>query len=225
MKNFLAILAAMAQRAFDPFRPADERGQDTYQPVMNTKAPAGHLVAICVGHSRDGDNGATAADGTSEWEFNSRMAVNIHNALFAQGVDSFVVAKYEGNGYGAAMRWVASHVEKRHASLAVELHFNAATGTAQGHEWLYWSDSTRSKRLADCLRDSFVDFFPLRRSRGSRPKTSGDRGAEFLRLTHCPAVICEPFFGDNPEEWGFAIANQADIAEAIAGGIIQYLKS
>jgi len=37
MKNFLAILAALAQRAFDPFRPADERWQDTYQPPKPVK--------------------------------------------------------------------------------------------------------------------------------------------------------------------------------------------
>jgi N-acetylmuramoyl-L-alanine amidase len=225
MKGIFAILTAVMQKAFDPFRSEEDRGFDTYEPKQNMKAPSGHLVAICVGHSRDGDNGATSVDDTSEWEYNSRLAVDIHNALFAMGVDSFVVSKYEGKGYGAAMRWISSHVEKRHASLAIELHFNAATGTAKGHEWLYWSTSSRSKRLASLLRDAFIAAFPAQRSRGAVAKTSGDRGAEFLRLTHCPAVICEPFFGDTPSEWNFALANKEKIGDAIATGIVDFLNS
>ena len=184
-----------------------------------------NLVAICVGHSRTGDNGATSADGTSEWEYNWTLANTLKQELDARQIDSFVVSDYEGHGYGAAMRWVAKHVEQKHASLAVELHFNASAGTAQGHEWLYWITSTRGQRLADSIRDSFVAVFPTRKSRGSRPKSSGDRGAEFLRLTHCPAVICEPFFGDNPEEWGFATSHREEIAESIAEGIENFLKA
>ena len=184
-----------------------------------------HLVAICIGHSRTGDNGATSADGTSEWEFNRTIGQSLKQALDARQIDSFVVDDYEGHGYGAAMRWVAKHVEQRHASIAVELHFNASAGQAQGHEWLYWITSSRGKRLADCLRDAYVAAFPIRKSRGSRPKSSGDRGAEFLRLTHCPAVIAEPFFGDNPDEWEFATTHREEIAEALAEGIEHYLTS
>lgn len=183
------------------------------------------LVALCVGHSREGDNGAEAVDGTSEWQFNADLAVRIQRHLKMHGIRSFIVDKYEGSGYGAAMRWVAAHVEKQHASCAVELHYNAATGTAQGHEWLYWSTSKRGKVLAEKLRAEFAADFPDQRDRGIKAKASGDRGAEFLRLTHCPAVIAEPFFGDNPQEWQFATANRDAIANAIAHGIQKFLET
>jgi N-acetylmuramoyl-L-alanine amidase len=52
---------------------------------------------------------------------------------------------------------------------------------------------------------------------------TGERGGEFLKLTHCPAVIAEPFFGSNPQEWQTASSSVSAIAEAMATGIIDYL--
>jgi N-acetylmuramoyl-L-alanine amidase len=187
------------------------------------------LIAICVGHSRfigaKRDGGAVSAGGVSEWTYNRDLAFAIERILRARGIISFVCDKYEGTGYTDSMRWVASHIKGKQATLALELHFNAATGTAKGHEWLYWGTSKDSKRLADCLREAYVKAVPGALSRGSKAKASGDRGGEFLKLTHCPAVIAEPFFGDNPKEWDFASKNQTAIAEAICDGIEEYLKA
>lgn len=192
-------------------------------PAMSTETNP--FIAICVGHSRSGDDGATSADGTSEWTFNADLAKRISGHLSMHGLKSFIVDKYEGYGYGEATRWVAAHVEQRHASCAVELHFNASNGGANGHEWLYWGNSSRSKALAEWLCQEFRVEFPLQKERGVKGKASGDRGAEFLRRTHCPAVICEPFFGDNPSEWEFATANRDKIAAAIAHGIQKFSES
>ena len=41
---------------------------------------------------------------------------------------------------------------------------------------------------------------PDTKTRGIKERKSG-RGSEFLRQTPCPAVICEPFFGDNEGDW------------------------
>lgn len=60
-------------------------------------------------------------------------------------------------------------------------------------------------------------------ARGTKPRTSADRGGEFLRLTHCPAVICEPFFGDNAADWRVAVDRKGDMADAIAQGISNFI--
>lgn len=187
------------------------------------------LIAICVGHSRfigtKRDGGAVSAGRVSEWVYNRDLAFTIERILRERGIIGFVCDKYEGSGYTDSMRWVASHIKGKQATLALELHFNAATGTAKGHEWLYWGTSNGSKLLADSLREAYTKTFPGAVSRGSKAKASGDRGGEFLKLTHCPAVICEPFFGDNPQEWEFASTHQTAIAEAICDGIEDYLKA
>jgi len=187
------------------------------------------LIAICVGHSRfigaKRDGGAVSAGGVSEWVYNRDLAFTIERILRERGIIGFVCDKYEGSGYTDSMRWVASHIKGKQATLAIELHFNAATGTAKGHEWLHWGTSKGSKLLADSLREAYSKAFPSAVSRGSKAKGSGERGGEFLKLTHCPAVICEPFFGDNPQEWEFASTHQTSIAEAICDGIEDYLKA
>jgi N-acetylmuramoyl-L-alanine amidase len=181
------------------------------------------LVAICVGHSRSGDDGAVSIGHISEWHFNQALSVVVAEELEKLGVPNFIVDEYEGNGYGSAMRWVADTLEQKHASLALELHFNASDGGARGHEWLFWSSSKRSSRLATCLLARYQAAFPEVPMRGIKPKKSGDRGAEFLRLTHCPSVICEPFFGDNQQDWEIASPRIPDIARAIAAGVHDYL--
>jgi N-acetylmuramoyl-L-alanine amidase len=73
------------------------------------------------------------------------------------------------------------------------------------------------------LRGAYSESFPQAVSRGSKAKVTGERGGEFLKLTHCPAVIAEPFFGDNPQEWEVASSSVSAMAEAMATGIIDYL--
>ena len=189
--------------------------------------PPETLVAICVGHSRHiggkRDGGAVSVGGVSEWAFNRDLAFQIDRILREKGVQSFVIDDYKGSGYTDSMKWLASEIKGKHATLAVELHFNAATGTAKGHEWLFWQTSKGGKALASALRGAYEEAFPLSVNRGIKAKVSGERGGEFLKLTHCPAVICEPFFGDNPGEWQTASSSMTAMAEAMATGITDYL--
>lgn len=185
------------------------------------------MVAICVGHSRkingNVEGGAVSVDGTKEWDYNRELANMIHHHLRNAGIMCFVEQQYEGTGYTDSMRWLASYLDSRDTKLAIELHFNASSGGARGHEWLHWGSSIRSQTVAESIHQEFTKAFPLQKNRGVKAKSASDRGAEFLRLTKCPAVICEPFFGDNTEDWSFAIEHKRDIARAIARGVINYL--
>lgn len=187
------------------------------------------LIALCIGHSRitNGriEGGAVTHDGsTNEWTWNSGLGELIEKNLHAAGVRSVVVSKYEGSGYTSAQRWVAAHLRSLGATAAIELHFNAADATsASGHEWLYWSTSKRGKALATALSAEFNLSVPEIKARGAKPRFHGDRGAEFLKLTHCPAVIAEPFFGSSESDWRTAQAKRSQIALAIANGILAWL--
>lgn len=133
-----------------------------------------------------------------------------------------IIDAYEGNGYGSAMRWLAGEIEERGCDLAIELHFNSADEKAQGHEWLHWITSKRGNGLAWHFRKAFRDTFPEIVDRGLKPKHEGDRGAEFLRLTRCPAIICEPFFGSNG--WDCAVIDKKG-HKAVAFAYVSALKA
>ena len=160
----------------------------------------------------------------NEWTWNTGLAELISKNLHAAGVKSVIISKYEGSGYTSAQRWLAGHLKSIGATAAIELHFNASDSlTASGHEWLYWSTSTRGKPLAASLNAEMSLSVPEIKSRGAKPRFHGDRGAEFLKLTHCPAVIAEPFFGSSESDWKTAQAKRAQIALAIANGALEWL--
>lgn len=186
------------------------------------------LVAICVGHSRKingrTEGGAVSVGRVSEHQFNRELAGWIADNLQNAGIRVNVISEYEGTGYTSAQKWVASQLKEDGTNLALELHFNCADATtAQGHEWLFWSSSTNGKRLATKLDEEMRKAFPEIKARGVKPLKPGDRGAEFVKLTPCPAVICEPFFGSSSHDWITASARKHDLARVISEGVISYL--
>ena len=211
--------------AFDSLTGALERHESAkYQkPIMS--AP---IIALCVGHSRPinghPEGGAVSIDGTQEWIYNKDLAFMIQSELKNSRVSSQVISSYDGVSYGSAQRWLAGHLKSLGVQLAIELHFNSSDNpTATGHEWLYWSTSSKSKELANSLHAEMCFALPDLRARGIQPKTSADHGAGFLRGTHCPAVICEPGFGSNPLDWRILNTQKPAVARAIAQGILAYL--
>jgi N-acetylmuramoyl-L-alanine amidase len=211
---------------FDSITTSLERHESKKYPQPDFMTPP--TIAICVGHSRPvnghPEGGAVSVDGTQEWTYNKDLAFQINAELTKSRVSSIVISSYDGVGYGAAQRWLAAHLKTLGVQLAIELHFNSSDSpAATGHEWLYWSTSTKSKALADNLHAEMCLALPDIRSRGIQPKTSADRGAEFLRGTHCPAVICEPGFGSNPNDWRTLTLQKSALARAIAQGLLSYL--
>lgn len=186
------------------------------------------LIALCIGHSRlkNGrvEGGAVSVGGESEWSYNRQLAEMIVDELGQRMIDTLEVSRYEGAGYGAAQRWLADRLKKSGATLALELHFNASDDPdANGHEWLYWHSSKQGKLLAESINAEMCLAVNSIRTRGAKPRFTGDRGAEFLRGTHCPSVICEVGFGSNARDWQVMVEQKARIARAIAHGILEFL--
>lgn len=176
-------------------------------------------IGICVGHSRRGDSGAVTLWGESEHVYNSKVAKLLQSKLNARGIDSFVIDDYKNSSYGAGIAYAAKVLRNEGASHAIELHFNSAGPSAHGAEWLHWETSTGGKRLAEAMRSAFVKAFPTMKDRGLKPKGKGARGSTFLRKTHCPAILTEPFFGSSSKDCAVFKDNEEQLAEAYAAGI------
>lgn len=178
------------------------------------------MIAICVGHSR-GDGGAISVGGMNEWHYNRVLGGNIVQILRDRWIPAMLIDRYAQTGYGRAMEMLATSLKGQRVEMAVELHFNSATSAAAtGHEWLYWQSSVPGRALAQCLDRRMSEAFPKHKRRGLKPIVSeNDRGGGFLKKTHCPAVICEPFFGTNVDDWRLATKCRDALALVIADGI------
>lgn len=206
-----------------------------YAPPTAIKEPIAKLpehgqrqkVALCLGHARPVDQGNIGAGGISEEQYNTMLIGMIATKLTLRGIECIVVDYYPGQSYEEAMQWLAMHLVRQKCTAAVEFHFNAYDGRVHGREVLHWEHSKRGILLAECLLAHQNKAFPDRVNRGLKPRNYQDRGALFLSLTHCPAAISEPFFGDTPEEWEyFSKPENIDrLAEANTDGIAHWVET
>ena len=182
-------------------------------------------VAICVGHSRQGDTGAVSCGGINEWTYNKKVAEYLKSDLQEYGISSFVVDNYGGTygSYTSSMNWLAKHLKEQEASIAVELHFNAADNSkAEGMEMLHWHSSRIGLSISEYILKSCQRFFPLTKNRGTKAIKSGDRGGLMLKTPSMPCCILEPFFGSCWQDWITFADQEGTLSQAIALGIKEW---
>ncbi len=180
-------------------------------------------VAICVGHSREGDSGAVSVGNVNEWCYNRDVAEVLRDQLKQRGIYSVIIDDYPASSYTAAMRACAKEVDKHNVDIAIELHFNSySSSAAEGFEYLYYESSSKGKKLALCLEKAHEEAVQPQKNRGIKSVGSKGRGIGFLRSVKPPAVICEPFFGSNPKEWVLLGQKPSTVANIYATGITKY---
>ena len=181
-------------------------------------------VGLAVGHSRLGDQGAytTGSYILSEWDFNRDIVRRISSVL---SVDYKIYDQYPAKSYVGGINYLARKLVEDDIDAVIELHFNSAGPSASGHEWLYWHTSEGGKKFASILSDEMSASFPDMKARGAKPRTRNQRGSYLLRKVRPVAVIAEPFFGSNEEEWeninhnrGALVGVYARAIEKFAGG-------
>lgn len=196
-------------------------------PVAKPKNLNGRRVAICVGHSRAGDFGATAPGGVTEYAWNKPIAHTVKANLTSLGAEVLVLDKYgylTDLSYSQAMDFVANQVKDFEAEVVVELHFNSASDrSVRGFETLI-TGSQRGTILGNCLQDAMSELFPGEPNRGVKVRTRNQRGSAFLFKCAPPAAILEPLFASNVGSWDTYKDRRDDIAHAYTIGLISYLE-
>jgi len=189
------------------------------------------VVVLAIGHSRKIrgrlDGGAVSVVGkVSEWSYNSDLSLLMADYLRNQGLEVIIISDYKGAGYSKAMEWLSGNVRSIGADCAVELHFNSATPSANGHEWIYEAGDDEGKRLAESIKESYSAAVASNiKFRRYIAATKKDNGFGFVSKMPCPAVVLEPFFGSRSYDWRYASSNKKTIAEGMAKGIATFLKN
>lgn len=179
-------------------------------------------IAIVVGHNKSAP-GASGRDpiNASEFTWNNQVA----DAMIKLGQPGLELRKFNrtpGGGYSAEIKRVYAEVKDWGAKAAVELHFNAADGSASGSEVLH-AAGTKDATLALAMLVGIVEAMKLP-NRGLKPIGKSGRGGASLFALNIPTVLVEPFFGDNQRD-----ANQAaklgpeGLAKAYLGGLRRWI--
>ena len=180
------------------------------------------LVGICVGHSRFGDLGAVSFDkAVNEWSYNVSVAESMRKTLKHDGIESIVYKNYGSNSYSGAMGFLKGKLRDDKATLAVELHFNSYNTKVRGSETWYRQGYEHSKKLASFLQDSVIESYGSA-DRGIKPAYRYDNGYGFLNNPDIPAALCEPFFGDNKEDY-LLFSTPEELGKTLANGIKNFL--
>lgn len=178
-------------------------------------------IALIVGHEKT-KQGASNANGETEYSFNKKLAALIAPILLASGHEPFVVYR-DGTTYAQ----LPKRVNQTQADVAISLHCNSFKKIASGSEVLHYVNSERSEKLASLIQSEVVAALGLN-DRGLRPVDAkhkgreGDKGGHLCKYTAMPCVIVEPFFIHNTSDLTTATENIQALAQAIANGAMAY---
>lgn len=173
-------------------------------------------ILLVPGHCITGDMGAFSSYlGQTEQPYNKSVA----NILKCRYNEDYDVYEHSIQGYNSRQNELAKFENQRNYKAVVELHFNAsAHHTAQGSEVLFFYKSTQGRKYAEIVLDEIVREFGLR-NRGVKGISSGN-GYGFLSKTKAPAILVEPFFGDEPK--CVAFSNIERYAETLHRGFMKF---
>lgn len=169
------------------------------KPAQQSSKPKSPIqkVAIIVGHG-NGDSGAMGWNGVSEFDYNSAVAKSLEISDTGKEIKAFYRS-------ASGITGVAASAVKWNPDIVIELHLNAFNGKALGCEVLCLEGDLLSGEKAKSFAKLFCEKFNRvkRRDAGVNWISSSDRGGLSLRSLSSTsyAILVEPFFIDNKEEW------------------------
>ena len=169
------------------------------------------LCALVVGH-RASAKGAVSVGDVSEWDYNRALAEAIKNQV--EGVRLGVIYR---DDHEDGLEELPGQLNALDPDFVVSLHFNSVGFAADGSEVCYYPGSTEGKKLAELLLAEILEALQLS-NRGVKPRPD----LAVLAGTTMPAVLGEPFFGSDEEDWQAAVERKDLLARAYARAIEQY---
>lgn len=157
--------------------------------------------AIIVGHNALSPGAWSYYLQLSEHAYHSRVVKHLNHP------DVDIYHRMRTTSYSRATQDLAQRVNSKHYDFVLELHFNAfdqvANDIGVGTEAIIFPGNQKSRALGEryCQKVSreYGTF-----NRGVKEHGPGMRGHQFLRTMYAPALILEPFFGDEYEAQYFS---------------------
>ena len=180
-------------------------------------------VSIIVGHEEKAQGAMGVAPiNMHEYEWNKGLAALLACDLMDLNIESEIFFR---DGVGILGAYTQSN--KWGPLCSIELHFNAFNGQAIGSETLYNDGEEWSEKFAKIIQERMVFVFNRTgaHDRGANGITQFDRGYGNLSYAKCPAILIEPFFGDNVADAELAASKKIELSKQLAIGIASFIGS
>jgi N-acetylmuramoyl-L-alanine amidase len=177
-------------------------------------------LVVVIGHNKD-QRGAMAVYpiASKEYDFNHKVALDIYRHCRSNNIECMVIDKSE-----STQKIVFDKVNKEEReSVVVELHFNASDNCkARGTEVLYVDEN--SEMMAKSMQESLCLCLNRigKQNRGVKKLTDIDRGFHNICGFEWPAILIEPFFGDNKEDSRLVYDRYEQYVESIVKGALDW---
>ncbi|GFD70365.1 N-acetylmuramoyl-L-alanine amidase [Alteromonas sp. KUL106] len=167
------------------------------------------LVAVVIGHKKNSPGAQNLSSGKTEFSFNEELSLEIEKRAKQVKIQRVYRRTYDS---------LPKDLNELEPDFIVSLHCNAFDTKASGTEVLYYHKSVKGKIAAQILNDHLVSALGLS-DRGTKAKTSEDRGGYLLKSTNATCLIAEPFFIDNNNDFDRAMSKYDELVDAYVKGI------
>lgn len=166
-------------------------------------------IAFIIGHD------AQSPGAWSPFLHQNEYFYNCEVACYLAGLGD-IYRRPSGGGYKTQQRKLADLLNPKNYDLVTELHFNkfdnVANGKGHGVEVVAFPGSKNGIKYGAKYCEEIEKEYKIH-NRGVKFTEEGGRGYWFLKYQKAPALILEPFFGDEPEAELFT--NPAKYADVI----------
>lgn len=157
--------------------------------------------AVVVGHNAISPGAWSHYLQMHEHEYHSRVVKHLNHP------DVDIYHRMRTTSYSRATQDLAQRVNSKHYDLVMELHFNAfdqvANNIGVGTEAIIYLGSQKAREAGERYCEAVSEKYGTT-NRGVKEHGTGMRGHLFLRSMRAPAIIAEPFFGDEYEAQYFS---------------------
>lgn len=157
-------------------------------------------IAIVIGHHAKAKGAYSKYLKDSEYDFYNKVVDWYKRCLNGKG--DIYLHDENISGYVTRIKNTAKKINSRGYDLVIELHFNAATPSANGCETLYYYNSKKGREHAFNFSKTVHEQTGIKvRNNGLKALTNNkDRGFASVFYTDAPTILIEPFFGSNEKD-------------------------
>jgi len=170
----------------------DESTGKRYKLVEVKEESKKKKVAFVIGHTSKDKGAYSNFLKISEWD----MFKNFSEGFLQEAGDIFF---HNPNISSYTKRQEETAAKTKDYEIVFELHFNAASPSAEGCEALYYDGNEKAKALCNKFC-SLMESKMQMKNRGAKPLVIGENGYGFVFEQKPTAIILEPFFSSNPSD-------------------------